>query len=205
MRLSIEHRQHKGLNNQAENSHNPTRQKGRQMKRFKPPGKGAASSFRAWPDKQSVPPSTPSFESNRLSCGPQAGIFYVAGSDRSRGRGATSPSTKPFFTPKPGIDASNILTMPMRTRNFAKSRGIISTMQQYFIVLSTLVFAVVVSTMHSCAFATTYYVAVTGSTFQLRHADVALSHPAKGSKYSKTWRHGYCGRWHLHDAHFPIH
>ena len=36
-------------------------------------------------------------------------------------------------------------------------------MQQYFIVLSTLVFAVVVSTMHSCAFATTYYVAVTGS------------------------------------------
>ena len=36
-------------------------------------------------------------------------------------------------------------------------------MQQYFIVISTLVFAVVVSTMHSCAFATTYYVAVTGS------------------------------------------
>ena len=27
MRLSIEHRQHKGLNNRAENSHQPTRQK----------------------------------------------------------------------------------------------------------------------------------------------------------------------------------
>ena len=40
MRLSIEHRQHKGLNNRAENSHQPTRQKERQMKKFKSPGKG---------------------------------------------------------------------------------------------------------------------------------------------------------------------
>jgi putative transposase len=39
MRLSIEHRQHKGLNNRAENSHQPTRQKERQMKKFKSPGK----------------------------------------------------------------------------------------------------------------------------------------------------------------------
>ena len=38
MRLSIEHRQHKGLNNRAENSHQPTRQKERQMKKFKSPG-----------------------------------------------------------------------------------------------------------------------------------------------------------------------
>ena len=39
MRLSIEHRQHKGLNNRAENSHQPTRQKERQMEKFKSPGK----------------------------------------------------------------------------------------------------------------------------------------------------------------------
>jgi len=39
MRLSIDHRQHKGLNNRAENSHQPTRQKERQMKKFKSPGK----------------------------------------------------------------------------------------------------------------------------------------------------------------------
>ena len=32
-------RQHKGLNNRAENSHQPTRQKERQMKKFKSPGK----------------------------------------------------------------------------------------------------------------------------------------------------------------------
>lgn len=32
---SVEHRQHKGLNNRAENSHQPTRRRERQMKRFK--------------------------------------------------------------------------------------------------------------------------------------------------------------------------
>jgi putative transposase len=35
---SIEHRQHKGLNSRAENSHQPTRRRERQMKRFKSPG-----------------------------------------------------------------------------------------------------------------------------------------------------------------------
>src|SRR5919198_4154188 len=35
---SLEHRRHKGLNNRAENSHQPTRQRERQMKRFKSPG-----------------------------------------------------------------------------------------------------------------------------------------------------------------------
>src|ERR1051325_6159481 len=34
----VEHRQHKGLNNRAENSHQPTRRRERQMKRVKSPG-----------------------------------------------------------------------------------------------------------------------------------------------------------------------
>src|SRR5918912_13650 len=34
----VEHRSHKGLNNRAENSHQPTRRRERQMKRFKSPG-----------------------------------------------------------------------------------------------------------------------------------------------------------------------
>jgi putative transposase len=34
----IEHRQHKGLNNRAENSHQPTRRRERQMKQFKSTG-----------------------------------------------------------------------------------------------------------------------------------------------------------------------
>ena len=33
----VEHRRHKGLNNRAENSHQPTRRRERQMKRFKSP------------------------------------------------------------------------------------------------------------------------------------------------------------------------
>ena len=33
----VEHRQHKGLNNRAENSHQPTRRRERIMKRFKSP------------------------------------------------------------------------------------------------------------------------------------------------------------------------
>ena len=37
-RPSIEHRQHKGLNNRAENSHQPTRRRERQMKQFKSAG-----------------------------------------------------------------------------------------------------------------------------------------------------------------------
>jgi putative transposase len=37
MGLRIEHRQHKGLNNRAENSHLPTRRRERIMKRFKSP------------------------------------------------------------------------------------------------------------------------------------------------------------------------
>ena len=35
--LSVEHRQHKGLNNRAENSHQPTRQQEKQMRKFKSP------------------------------------------------------------------------------------------------------------------------------------------------------------------------
>src|SRR5215204_387397 len=34
---SVEHRRHRGLNNRAENSHQPTRRRERQMKRFKSP------------------------------------------------------------------------------------------------------------------------------------------------------------------------
>jgi putative transposase len=35
---NVEHRQHKGLNNRAENSHQPTRTRERRMRRFKSPG-----------------------------------------------------------------------------------------------------------------------------------------------------------------------
>src|SRR3954465_67827 len=45
----IEHRRHKGLNNRAENSHQPTRRRERQMKRFK--SAGQAQRFLSTPDQ----------------------------------------------------------------------------------------------------------------------------------------------------------
>jgi len=42
---SVEHREHKGLNSRTENSHQPTRRRERQMKRFKPAGQ--AQRFRS--------------------------------------------------------------------------------------------------------------------------------------------------------------
>jgi putative transposase len=64
----IEHRQHKGLNNRAENSHQPTRRRERQMKQFKSAGQ-AQRFLCPRPDQQSVPsPST--ITSLPLSTGP---------------------------------------------------------------------------------------------------------------------------------------
>ena len=40
---SVEHRKHKGLNNRAENSHQPTRRQERLMKRFKSAGQAQRS------------------------------------------------------------------------------------------------------------------------------------------------------------------
>ena len=42
----VEHRQHKGLNSRAENSHQPTRRRERIMKRFKSPRRGARRRMR---------------------------------------------------------------------------------------------------------------------------------------------------------------
>jgi len=50
MRLSIEHRQHKGLNNRAENSHSTDATEGAADEKVQVTGAGAAFPFRAWPD-----------------------------------------------------------------------------------------------------------------------------------------------------------
>ena len=54
---SVEHRRHKGLNNRAENSHQPTRQRERQMKRFKSAGQACmGASMSRFEFSGSVPP-----------------------------------------------------------------------------------------------------------------------------------------------------
>jgi hypothetical protein len=52
---SIEHRQHQGVNNRAENSHQPTRRRERQMKQFKSGRPGAAVPLRTRSDQQPLP------------------------------------------------------------------------------------------------------------------------------------------------------
>src|SRR5215216_2297307 len=52
----VEHRRHKGLNNQAENSHQPTRRRERQMKRFKSPGQAQRFLSASRSDQHPLPP-----------------------------------------------------------------------------------------------------------------------------------------------------
>ena len=45
LKLQVDHRQHKGLNNRAEHSHQPTRQRERAMRRFKSPEQAHSASW----------------------------------------------------------------------------------------------------------------------------------------------------------------
>jgi len=82
MGLGIEHRQHKGLNNRAENSHLPTRRRERIMKRFKSPRQvqkflsihDQVANLFHFPRKQTL--------SHRLSRRSRSGLL---GLDRDRG------------------------------------------------------------------------------------------------------------------------
>jgi putative transposase len=67
MLKSVEHRQHKGLNNRAENSHQPTRVRERRMRRFKSPGQASAISICIWTDSRSLSPQGASTYRTTLS------------------------------------------------------------------------------------------------------------------------------------------
>jgi putative transposase len=56
----VEHRQHRYLNNRAENSHQPTRQRERRMQRFKSPGARPALSACLWPHRPTFPSASTS-------------------------------------------------------------------------------------------------------------------------------------------------
>ncbi len=70
---SAGHRKHKGLNNRAESSHQPTRRRERQMKRFKSPGQ-AQRFLCPRRDRQPVPPPPPSSSSHALSSLPDPSL-----------------------------------------------------------------------------------------------------------------------------------
>jgi len=79
---SVEHRQHRYLNNRAENSHQPIRQQERRMGRFKYPRTRATLSRGLRPDRIALPPSTPSFPSPRVPPGDDATLPDLTGNHR---------------------------------------------------------------------------------------------------------------------------
>jgi putative transposase len=71
---SVEYRQHKGLNNRAERSHQSTRQRERTMRCFKSSSPGPALPLRFWADLGSLSAQTISPHCQGLPC-PHAGSF----------------------------------------------------------------------------------------------------------------------------------
>ncbi len=64
---SVEHRRHKGLNNRAENAHQPTRERERRMRRFKDPGHAQRFLAAHGPIASHCQPAPPPADRRRLS------------------------------------------------------------------------------------------------------------------------------------------
>ena len=81
---SVEHRQSKCLNNRAENSHQPTRQRERAMQRFKSPGSARAVSLRLQHDLTALPSTAAPARSSSLSAGDERTPPNLARGDERR-------------------------------------------------------------------------------------------------------------------------
>ncbi|GHO79652.1 hypothetical protein KSD_74230 [Ktedonobacter sp. SOSP1-85] len=64
----VEHRQHKGLNNRAENSHQPTRLREKKMRRFKSAKTCPTFSLCFWPHFRAFPTPSSPFEGRGIPC-----------------------------------------------------------------------------------------------------------------------------------------
>jgi len=64
----VEHRQHKGLNNRAENSHQPTRLREKKMRRFKSARTGPTLSLCLWPHRWAFPTAKAPFACWGIPC-----------------------------------------------------------------------------------------------------------------------------------------
>jgi putative transposase len=64
----VAHRQHKGLNNRAENSHQPTRLREKKMRRFKSARTGPTLPLCLWPHRWAFPTATSSFGCQGIPC-----------------------------------------------------------------------------------------------------------------------------------------
>jgi putative transposase len=64
----VEHRQHKGINNRAENSHQPTRLREKKMRRFKSARTGPTLSLCLWPHRWAFPTAKTPFACWGIPC-----------------------------------------------------------------------------------------------------------------------------------------
>ncbi len=75
---NVEHRTHKGLNNRAENSHQPTRVRERRMRRFKSLGLPNDLNRRIWTNSRPLPPETTPTDCTPISPGTAPTISRLA-------------------------------------------------------------------------------------------------------------------------------
>jgi putative transposase len=118
---SVEHRQHRYLNNRPENSHQPTRQRERRMQGFKSPGHAQRVPRCLWAHCPTFPPATPPPLRPGLSRRDDPTLPELARSDRASGciDSATdrdSPPSRPMSR-----STGNKLTKPLRGYNLACS------------------------------------------------------------------------------------
>jgi len=97
----VEHRRHKGLNNRAENAHQPTRERERRMRRFKSPGHAQRFLAAYGPIAGHFRPRRHLLTSRRLSPDPRPALRHLARGDRAvrRRLSAHHPSPSHARTP----------------------------------------------------------------------------------------------------------
>ncbi len=92
---SVEHRRHKGLNNRAENSHQPTRERERRMRRCKDPGHAQRFLAASGPIAGHFRPRR-----HRLSPDQNRAVRHLTDGHRHPGLGLSSAHAPPQHVPK---------------------------------------------------------------------------------------------------------
>jgi putative transposase len=94
---SVEHRQHKSLNNRAERSHQPTRQRERTMRRFKSPGQAQRFLSAFGPILDHFRAVSTTFQSLRVSRLHEGALPGVERGDRNANSCIALPHPPPSF------------------------------------------------------------------------------------------------------------
>ena len=102
--LSVEHRKHKGLNSRAESSHQPTRQRERQMKRFKPAGQ--AQRFLSAHDGIRNPFHLRRHHVPAVQCRSAGTEAFVAWAEIAGAAAAARLAPRPTILPRPFVSAA---------------------------------------------------------------------------------------------------